>query len=480
MVKTALLIGVSEYEHELNLLPAATRDVEEFQKVLQDLELGSFDEVATIHNPIPQDMREGIEDIFTDRAKNDLVLLYFSGHGIKDNKGNFHLATRTTRRHSNGRLKRASAIPAKFIHEIMNDCRAKRQVIILDCCFSGAFDPSLQTKDDGYIDLEQQLGAEGRIVLTSSNSIEYSFEHPDADLSLYTHHLIEGIKTGASDLNNDGLISVLEIHRYISKKIQEKHDNQTTPKLINLKDLGFEIILSKVKCSDSRLAYRRAILEFSILGEITTKDRPFLEKLRHQLLLTEVDAIELEKEVLSQRDNKAVSSSELTHFLEFTEDSLRFRRVLQKHWTDLVKIFLCYSIGSLYMTYISAPLWLWASFLIMAISGILFCSRATSLYFFWVLPVTSILSWLIWLLLASFYTVFFAVIHPFPILKSSTSVLLLAGEVILTLITGVLVSESSIRLETEVFYNKALIRQTFLVISSLGLSLGWKLGSWIP
>jgi hypothetical protein len=59
--------------------------------------------------------------------------------------------------------------------------------IILDCCFSGAFDPSLQSKgDDGSLDLQGQLGAEGRVVLTSSSSTQYSFEQQGLDLSLYT------------------------------------------------------------------------------------------------------------------------------------------------------------------------------------------------------------------------------------------------------------------------------------------------------
>jgi Uma2 family endonuclease len=36
-------------------------------------------------------------------------------------------------------LLRATAVPASFVHDIMNDSRSKRQVVILDCCFSGAF-----------------------------------------------------------------------------------------------------------------------------------------------------------------------------------------------------------------------------------------------------------------------------------------------------------------------------------------------------
>ena len=49
------------------------------------------------------------------------------------------------------------------------------------CCFSGAFAEGLSAKDDGTVDLRSQLGGEGRAVLTSSNSIQYSFEQEEED-----------------------------------------------------------------------------------------------------------------------------------------------------------------------------------------------------------------------------------------------------------------------------------------------------------
>lgn len=81
-------------------------------------------------------MQEAIEALFSDRRKDDLVVLYFSGHGIKDESGKLYLATRLTRKNPQGQLVRATAVPASFVHNIMSDSRCKRQVIILDCCFS--------------------------------------------------------------------------------------------------------------------------------------------------------------------------------------------------------------------------------------------------------------------------------------------------------------------------------------------------------
>jgi EAL domain-containing protein (putative c-di-GMP-specific phosphodiesterase class I) len=252
MAKIALLIGVSEYEPELNPLPAAVKDVKALQQVLQDPEIGGFYEVRTLINPELQVMQYEIESVFTERNKDDLVLLFFSGHGIKDDSNNLYFATRTTRKNPKGDLSKSTAVPARFVHEVMSSSQAKRQAIILDCCFSGAFDPSLQAKDDGSFDLQGQLGAEGRVVLASSSSTQYSFEQKNSDLSIYTHYLIEGLKTGNGDHNKDGQISILELHDYVTRKVQEEIPN-VTPRIIVLKDKGFEIIIARTKNEQKKL-----------------------------------------------------------------------------------------------------------------------------------------------------------------------------------------------------------------------------------
>jgi uncharacterized caspase-like protein len=297
MAKFALLIGVSEYEPGLNPLPAAVKDVAAFQRILQDAEMGGFDEVKTLVNPDPQTMQYAIETLFTGHSKDDLELLFFSGHGIKDDSNNLHFATRITAKNPKGDLIRSTAVPARFIREVMDNSRTKRQVIILDCCFSGAFDPSLQTKDDGSVDLPGQLGAEGRVVLTSSSSTQYSFEQQGSELSLYTRYLVEGIETGAGDLDEDGKISMRELHDYATSKVQETAPNMT-PKLITLKDMGFEIVLAKAKVTDPKLRYRRQVERYSSQGEISSIGKTILSELQIKLGLSALIAAGIERETL--------------------------------------------------------------------------------------------------------------------------------------------------------------------------------------
>jgi formylglycine-generating enzyme required for sulfatase activity len=297
MAKIALLIGVSDYESGLSPLPAAIRDVEALRRVLQDPELGGFDKVNPLINPEPQTMQYEIETLFTGCTRDDLVMLYFSGHGIKDGSNNLYFATRITRKNAKGDLIRSSAVSAQFVHDILQNSCVRRQAIILDCCFSGAFDQQSRLKDDGSVDVQRQLGAEGRVVLTSSSSTQYSLEQSGSALSLYTRYLVEGIETGAGDLNEDGHISIQELHHYASDRVQATAPSMT-PKLISLKDLGFEIILSKAKVTDPRLRYRRTVAIYATGGTISPVIRELLDTIRQQLGLTEIETDAIEAEVL--------------------------------------------------------------------------------------------------------------------------------------------------------------------------------------
>jgi Caspase domain len=219
--KTALLIGVSECGEGFNQLPGAAEDVEAIQRVLLCAEMGNFDEAKILNNPGLQEMMQAVETLFTGRNKDDLVLLFFSGHGIKDSSNKLYLATGATCKNSQGELVKSTAVPASFIHEIMDLSPSKQQVLILDCCFSGAFADGLLVKDDGSVNVNTELGGEGRVILTSSTSTQYSFARQEAEASIYTSYLVEGIETGAADLNRDGVISVDELHQYTKSKIRE-------------------------------------------------------------------------------------------------------------------------------------------------------------------------------------------------------------------------------------------------------------------
>ncbi|MFN6483558.1 MULTISPECIES: caspase, EACC1-associated type [unclassified Nostoc] len=297
MAKVALLIGISEYELGLAPLPNAVKDVEAMRRVLVNPEMGDFAEadVTMLKNPQRQEMEDAIYNLYAHRQKDDLLLLYFSGHGVRVESGDFYLSTSITRKNQ-GKLIPTSAVAATNVHSWMNQSNSRRLVVILDCCFSGAFAKGWTPKDTGIIDLQQHLGGEGRAILTASTSTQYAFESDGLELSIYTHYLVEGIEKGAADIDGDGLIAVDELHRYAKSKVQEASPAMT-PEFYPFKD-GYRIFLAKSPKDDPSLKYRK---EFDKIahedeGEISRVTRIYLNKLRNSLRLSadEADAIEFE------------------------------------------------------------------------------------------------------------------------------------------------------------------------------------------
>ncbi len=348
MAKIALLIGVSEYAAGLTPLPGAIKDIEAMQRVLENREIGSFDEVRTLSNPEPFAMQEAIENLLSDRAREDLVLLFFSGHGVKDDSGRLYFATRVTRKNPKGDLVKATAVPAGFVQDIMSNSRCKRQVVLLDCCFSGAFVEGMTAKDDGVVDIQTQLGGEGRAVLTSSTSTQYSFEQQDSELSVYTQYIVEGLETGAADLDNNGVISIDELHEYACKKVQETAPAMK-PKIYAVEE-GFKIRLAKVAIGDPKLAYRKEVERRASQGKISMLGRRILDDLRGSLGLASETATAIEEEVLKpyreyqkklQRYEQAFAESVQQEYplSDATRDELhRYQEILGLRHEDITSI----------------------------------------------------------------------------------------------------------------------------------------------
>ncbi|MEH1831427.1 MAG: ABC transporter substrate-binding protein [Nostoc sp.] len=299
MAKVALLIGVSEYEPGFTPLPATIKDVNAMQRVLLHPEIGGFDDVTLLVNPQQHEMAVAIETLFDGRQKDDLLLLFFSGHGIKDEGGKLFFAACNTRKTDKGVLVKATIVPASFVHEVMSNSRSRREVVILDCCFSGAFAEGMSAKDNGFVDIRNQLGGEGRAVLTSSTSTQFAFEQQGADTSTYTRYIVEGLETGAADRDEDGWISVDELHEYATKAVQEATPAMK-PEIYAIKE-GYKINLAKAPIDDPKLKYRREVDYWieSGNGEISFTGRAALEGLQEELELAPEETAAIEIKVLA-------------------------------------------------------------------------------------------------------------------------------------------------------------------------------------
>jgi len=240
--KFALIIGNTEYtDPGLAQLTAPGKDAEDFAGVLKDHEIGAFDSVNIILNQSSAAVNEAIDEFFDQKKPDDLLVLYFSGHGVRDELGSLYLAVRNTIR---TRL-RSTAIKSDYIREVMDQSRSRRQVLILDCCNSGAF--ALGTKAATGVSIGTATAFEsgyGRIILTASDATQFAWEGDkvigETDNSLFTHYLVEGLK-GDADQDSDGRITVDELYDYAYEQVKLATPKQT-PSKFSSKQQG-EIVL---------------------------------------------------------------------------------------------------------------------------------------------------------------------------------------------------------------------------------------------
>ena len=120
-------------DERLARLNAPSNDVLALRGILQDSSRGNFDSVELSLNEDFLAVRDHLSSFFHDRAPDDVLLLYYSGHGILSRGNRLFLATSG----SNLDTPRTRSVSSQEVRDFIEDSRAQRQIVVLDCCHSG-------------------------------------------------------------------------------------------------------------------------------------------------------------------------------------------------------------------------------------------------------------------------------------------------------------------------------------------------------
>jgi hypothetical protein len=240
--RRALVVANDSYENEgLRHLRSPAADAEALSEVLGDPQIGGF-EVTVVRNEPAHDIGARIEDLFADSRPDDLLLLHLSCHGLKSESGELFFAAPNTRPN---RLA-STAVAADFVRRCMRAARARSIVLLLDCCYGGAFGQGVAVRAAGEVNVLDSFaggrlgGGRGRAVITASNAMEYAFEgdHLTDDRSsspsVFTNALVQGLATGDADRDEDGWVSLTELYEYVFDKVRERNPHQTPSRDIEM------------------------------------------------------------------------------------------------------------------------------------------------------------------------------------------------------------------------------------------------------
>ena len=224
----AVLIGVNHYVDKDGIgdLKYSVQDMKLLRATLTS-EAGGFeyrnvllmtdDAEKELDRPTRNNLVTQVPYWLEQAGADDDVLIAFSGHGIfRDGKA--YLLP------SNARMLnlRLTAVPLQAVREWLDACKAKRKVLILDCCHAGAGKaPSIMDK---RLLAEIEKG-EGFVRLASCRQDQKSNEDVFVENGrkrghgVFTYYLCKGL-VGNGDFDRDGRVDVDEAYRYALREVR--------------------------------------------------------------------------------------------------------------------------------------------------------------------------------------------------------------------------------------------------------------------
>lgn len=197
-------VGIADYPGTVNDLTLPAKDAQTITWLYSkntNVEYSQLlNEKATV-----QSITSAMRQIFAKASADDIVVLFFSGHGYP---GGFVAY--------DGNLSYAQ------VRKAMAISKCKNKMIFADACFSG----KIRTNENSSQSSVQAAKNANVMLFLSSRSNEKSLESPKMQNGFFTTYLQKGLRGGA-DKNRDRIITAKELYDYVHKGVIEmSHDKQ--------------------------------------------------------------------------------------------------------------------------------------------------------------------------------------------------------------------------------------------------------------
>lgn len=218
----ALVVGVASYDH-MPVLRYTDDDAYRFYAFLKSIEGGALpddqvrvliDEDATRDNVLGT-----MKEMFGQAGPNDLVIFYFSGHGLNGSFLPFDFDGFNNK------------IGHEEIAAIFNKTKAKYKLCIADACHSGGILAVRSGETEPVLTQYYSMLAKsvsGTALIMSSKAEETSLESAGLRQGVFSHFLIRGLK-GEADKDHDKAVTVEELYNYIFENVRTYTGNRQSP-----------------------------------------------------------------------------------------------------------------------------------------------------------------------------------------------------------------------------------------------------------
>lgn len=250
-------LGVSDYKDERYDLEYASKDAKDIVDAFEKNE--TFNKVNKLLLTNEEVTRENIYTIseFLMAAKSeDIVLMFIAGHGVLDKDLDYYYCTHDIDFINPG----VRGVSYSELEALFDGIKALRKLLIMDTCHSGELDKDevveVEVINEDDDDLVFRSGTEnvyeqkeyykqtseavkemfndlnrgtGTTVISSAGGAQFAMESDKWKNGLFTYCLLNGLKSGSADLNNDGSIYISELQEYVRREVVRLSQGKQNP-----------------------------------------------------------------------------------------------------------------------------------------------------------------------------------------------------------------------------------------------------------
>lgn len=299
-----MVIGIDQYKGWPRLTNAAS-DATGFARELKD-KLGFVEAAAPLLNQdaTKQAIQHLVDDVLYRTLKSDdELVLFFAGHGTTrtDTIGGKEVETGflvpVEARGPGQEEEYSDYLQVDQFLESVGRLPARHVLVILDACHSGfALGRAMESMRGDVRYREDVAGRVSRKVITSARRNQSATDNgPIPNHSLFTGVLIDGLNSGAADLDGDGVVTSSELGLYLQQTVGRYSESAQTPDFgsFYLDDRG-ELVLP-VGNANSAVARksdqsRRAVALLGFKNLSGRSDQAWLSTALAEMLTTELGA----------------------------------------------------------------------------------------------------------------------------------------------------------------------------------------------
>ncbi len=247
-----VVIASEKFKNNKFDLAYAVKDASDMANTMANSKSFNKIEIKKLFNQsFTPDSVKALSNFFSKASVNDVVMVFFAGHGYLDDDLSYYFPTYYTD-FSDPKI---NSVAYKNFEGLFKEMKPLRKLMFIDACFSGEVDEDIyETEDENkskkdernvrlggstfaqstamemskaiFSDLRQNSGA---TIISSAGGTEAAYEGEKWNNGLFTHCVIDGLKSLKADQNMDKKITLSELQKYVAEEVNRLSDGKQTP-----------------------------------------------------------------------------------------------------------------------------------------------------------------------------------------------------------------------------------------------------------